>query len=107
MLCWKRQINKKENHGARPHRRSVANFTLARIFAERSKRRSLVRFRRAAKRDKKTSVLPYDEVDADDADRLLRLAAVQKGSLGQHPDEAAALREEAVAADFALTLGKY
>lgn len=65
-----------------------------------------MRFRRG-KIDKKTSVLPYDEVDADDADWLLRLAAVQKGCLGQHPNEAATLREEAVAADFALALGKY
>lgn len=74
--------------------------------ARRSKRRSSCGFV-ARQRDKKASVLPYDEVDADDADRLLRLATVQKGGLGQHPHVAAALREEAVAADFALTLGEY
>jgi hypothetical protein len=88
--------------------------SLSRVFAESvyaraicSKRRLYARAVSSQLKDKNASVLPYDEVDADDADRLLRLAAMQKGGLGQHPHVATALREEAVAADFTLTLCKY
>ena len=53
------------------------------------------------------NLLPYDEIDADDAVRFLSLVSVNHGGLSENPHVSSAFRQKPVPSGFRLPFRKY